>query len=258
LSAYGNDATATPIGFTDKMPLCDGHSTLTQTMADELNSYGDHLIATTGTHGADIASQRLDDLDIRALRDILERGGRPCTAVDIGCGFGWQGVRFAMLGADVHLFDLLDEPLLVRTLREEFRLPLRYTSRDVTAIRAGDLPARIELGFSQRFVHYLRFGAATALMQRLASKMPAASKFYISASGIHSELGEEYPGRTLPVATRFVQISPRMQARHCILEPVCLYEEADLKALMTTAGFSVVDIWSSPFGNIKGVFSRTD
>jgi hypothetical protein len=239
------------------MPLCHDETTRTQ-MADDLNSYGDCLITTTGTHGADIASQRLDDLDFRALGNILERGGRPCTAVDIGCGFGWQGARFAMLGADAHLFDLLDEPLLVRTLREEFRLPLRYTSGDVTAIQTADLPTRIDLGFSQRFVHYLRFGDATVLLQRFASKMPAASKFYISASGIQSELGEEYPGRMFPVATRFVQISPRMQARHGIIEPVCLYDEADLIALMANAGFSVVDIWSSPFGNIKGVFRRTD
>ena len=227
-------------------------------MADELNIYGDSLVATTGTHGADIASQRLDDLDYRALSDILEHGGRPCTAVDIGCGSGWQGARFAMLGADVHLFDLLDEPLLVRTLREEFRLPLRYTGGDVTVVEAADLPTRIDLGFSQRFVHYLRFDAATVLLQRFGSKMPPASKFFISASGIQSELGEEYPGRTLPLAARFAQISQLMQARHGIIEPVCLYDEAELIALMATAGFSVVDIWSSPFGNIKGVFSRTD
>ena len=36
--------------------------------------YGDRLVATTGTHGPDIASQRIDDLDRRALEAVLASG----------------------------------------------------------------------------------------------------------------------------------------------------------------------------------------
>jgi len=225
---------------------------------DDLNEYGDSLIATTGVHGADIASQRLDDLDRDALSDLLERRGEPCTSVDIGCGFGWQGLRFAMLGAGVHFYDLLDEPAIVRTLREDHHLPLVYTKGDVTTIQAASLPTRIDLGFSQRFIHYLEFETAVAMLRRFATRMPTASPFYMSASGINSELAEDYRDRDALLTERFALLSPSIRARHGISAPVCLYDEADLSTLMAGAGFVAVKVWSSPFGNVKGVFRKSD
>ena len=64
------------------------------TMETTLNLYGDRPISTTGAHGIDVASQRLDALDKEALEQVLQSGER-LSCIDLGCGFGWQGVRFA-------------------------------------------------------------------------------------------------------------------------------------------------------------------
>ena len=40
-------------------------------MPRSINLYGDSLVKTTGKHGADISSQRLDDLDIETIAYAL-------------------------------------------------------------------------------------------------------------------------------------------------------------------------------------------
>src|SRR6478672_1212817 len=64
-----------------------------------LNRYGDTLIQTTGSHGADISIQRMDDLDITATSYALELRKKKANsaALDLGCGGGVQGLRFASL-----------------------------------------------------------------------------------------------------------------------------------------------------------------
>lgn len=221
-----------------------------------LNLYGDSLVETTGTHGPDIASQRLDDLDKRALDAVLRSDERP-ACVDLGCGFGWQGLRFALLGARSYLFDLQREPAVIAQLRAETKLPITFWSGDVNAIAEADLPPQVDIGFSQRFIHFLRFEQATALLSRVAARMQPGAPFFISGTGIDSELGDGYAGKECSVASRFAPIKPEMAQKHGILEPVCLYNEDDLSLLMSSAGFERVEIWRSTFGNIKGVFQKS-
>lgn len=224
-------------------------------MSRELNLYGDQAIATTGSHGPDIASQRLDDLDRRALRAVLESATR-LTCVDLGCGRGVGGLRLALLGAEVFLYDLQDEPESLSRFCQEHRLPLRYRSGDLRAVADGGLPERIDLAYSQRFIHFLRFGQACTLLAQLAARMPQGGRFYLSATGIRSELGDGYAGAGQPLDLRFARLAPEMAAKHGILEPVCLYGEADFVRLLEEAGFKVESVWHSPFGNLKGVFAR--
>lgn len=40
-------------------------------MRKELNKQGDKLIKTTGFHGADISSQRIDNLDNKAIKYVF-------------------------------------------------------------------------------------------------------------------------------------------------------------------------------------------
>ena len=76
-------------------------------MKQPLNLYGDRLVATSGRHGGDIASQRIDELD-RACLEFCLSLGPGVAAADIGCGLGAQGFRLAALGAAVTLCDPLD------------------------------------------------------------------------------------------------------------------------------------------------------
>jgi SAM-dependent methyltransferase len=222
----------------------------------DINSYGDSLVPTTGRHGADIASQRIDDLDREALRQILELSNTRINCLDIGCGFGWQGIRFATLGAASYLFDLLPESSLIRNFQENTDLLLSYKKVDARQLNPEDLPQPIDLAFSQRFIHYLKYPEAERLIQILGENMPANAFFYISASGLHSELGEGYAGANNALQSRFSPLSHSMQVKHDIREPVCLYTESELVKLMTSNKFMERKVWKSTFGNVKGVFQK--
>jgi len=224
----------------------------------ELNLYGDKIVDTTGLHGADIASQRMDELDLEALRfavassEALEK-----VAIDLGCGLGFQGIRLAILEWRSFLYDMLDIHDRIALVREVVgvqdlvfrKLDLRHASDD-------DFPSTIGLVFSQRFIHYLRFEEASQLLAIVASKLHPLGRLFLSASGMESELGLSYAASEDPVEVRFDILAPEMQEKHAIYEPVCLYREEELQNLVLPHGFRAVRIWSSPFGNVKGIFEK--
>ena len=221
-----------------------------------LNFYGDILFPTTGVHGADVASQRLDDLDKESIREVLSLEHPRVTCVDLGCGFGWHGARLAMLGADVHTFDLLPESTLSIFLRENTRLLLSHRSGDLRHLKLENLPEEVNIAFSQRFIHYLTYEEAQHLIQTIDERCSPAACFYLSASGLNSELGQNYDGSSVEIHDRFSRLSPEMQSKHGIWEPVCLYSESELTELMVSNGFKASKVWKSKFGNIKGVFRK--
>lgn len=223
----------------------------------DLNTYGDALVQTTGSHGADIASQRIDPLDHQALAAALDFHPRKAVCIDLGCGLGLQGLRFAALGLECHLYDLLPEPPLLRAVRELGALDLRYRAGDLRSLPDHALPARIDLAFSQRFIHYLRYAEALDLMRQVAQRLAPGARFFVSASGIDSELGHGYAHRGRPLADRYATLAPAPQDKHDIREEVCLYSEDDLQQLMRTAGLGCRSIGRSAFGNIKGVFEKS-
>jgi hypothetical protein len=223
---------------------------------DPLNAYGDRLVPTTGTHGGDIAGQRIDELDEQAIQYVLRNRADQPVCIDLGCGLGWQGARFAMLGARAFLFDLLPESQLVQTLRAAPGIELQYAAVDLRTVRADALPANIGMAFSQRFIHYVRYREAVTLVKKVAARMVPGGQFLVSASGIDSELGTQYRGKNVDIGERFAPLHPAVQQKHGIFEHVCLYSQDELNGLMVSCGFRPVESWTSSFGNIKSVFQR--
>jgi hypothetical protein len=223
-------------------------------MERTLNFYGDKVVSTSGTHGADIGIQRLDELDSRALQHLLACHEKHPICLDLGCGIGAQGMRFAMCGAHSYLYDLIRESNVTRVLRSA-GVRIDYVEGD---LRRPDvqIPRDVTIAFSQRFVHYLRYSEAKSLFTKVGSRMIREGLLFLSASGINSELGYQYAGKRVDMEHRFAPLHPNMQQRHEILESVCLYDEEELQTLALECGFERVEIWQSGFGNIKGIFRR--
>ena len=225
-------------------------------MTQPLNLYGDRVVRTTGKHGVDIASQRMDDLDIAALQYALQKTEKRGVAIDLGCGSGMQGLRFAALGFKTMLIDWLPIEMTVLRIAEiDQMLPLSYVMKDVRTLTASELPDEVAFCYSQRFIQYLQFEEAVTLLRLLRARMPVGAKLFLSASGLLSELGDGYEGRKHPLTRRFAVLARNMANKHDIHEPVCLYTLEDLIALCRSAAFLPEHVFSSPFGNVKGIFT---
>ena len=136
-------------------------------MTQPLNIYGDDLIHTSGRHGADISSQRIDDLDVAALLYAIRERHRPGVAIDLGCGIGIPGLRFAVLGFTTILLDRIPiEQTVLRVSGLDQLLPLSYLMKDAITLDEADLPNELVLCYSQRFIHY---GSYTTMIRRMSS-----------------------------------------------------------------------------------------
>lgn len=105
----------------------------------------------------------------------------------------------------------------------------------------------------QRMIHYIPYDQALRVVRGLRKALCPDGHIYISASGIHSELGDDYHAAFAPVEQRFVPLSPPMAAKHGISGNVCLYSVADIAMLVETAGLRIKTAFASPFGNVKVV-----
>ena len=210
------------------------------------------------SHGLDIASQWTDELDLEALRFLVSPKIPVRVAVDLGCGLGVQGIRFAVLGCATTLYDMVDIGERVDEVRRVLALPaIAFRCLDLRQASPEDFPARIGLAYAQRVIHYLRFEEAARLLSLLAARLAAGARLFISASGLESELAAGYAHAAVALEQRFAPLAQAMQAKHAIREPVCLYTAADLERAVLAHGFATVRVWTSPFGNVKGVFERS-
>jgi trans-aconitate methyltransferase len=212
---------------------------------------------TTASHGADVAAQWADELDREALRFVLSSQLPKRVAVDLGCGVGTQGVRFALLGCKSLLYDIVDMRERIERISQMLELgDLEFRCIDLREVVPEDFPERIGVVYSQRFLHHLPFHEASRLLDMFAGRLCTNGRLFVSASGLASELGIGYAEADKAVEHRFAPLAAAMQAKHGIRYSVCLYAIADLERLVLPRGFRTIRTWSSPFGNVKGVFER--
>lgn len=221
----------------------------------QLNQYRDQFKQTTGSHGLDISSQRIDELDQQALEYALQHQAKSLKGMDIGCGSGIQGIRFALLNAEMELVDILDIEERIKRISRDLHLghKLRYLKRDVKNLKVSQFDQKYDFIYTQRFLHYLNYGEACGFISFLSEITGQGGKLFISASGISSELAVGYAGGALEISNRFFRLSPKMAEKHGIYEQVCLYSEDELGHLLTSHGYNIQALWTSPFGNIKAI-----
>ncbi len=228
--------------------------------AKQLNLYGDLGSFHAGKFGNDIASQRYDALDAACIEHAhtLIQGKKPkYIAVDLGCGRGIQGLRLALMGFTAYLYDILPVPQLVSRVNQVMPVcDLKSVQCDLRNVSTSNLPSTIDLCYSQRFIHYMKWQEALRLLSGIWRKMSKGGRVYVSASGLHSEIGEAHPHAGLDVRERFARLDPAMAEKHNIKVPICLYSEEELRALLKEAGFSTINTMTSEFGNVKGVFEK--
>lgn len=210
-----------------------------------LNSHGDKPVFLANGHGADISSQRADDLDQMALNHV-----RPTTiALDVACGSGGQAIRMAQRGAVVIAIDqIAASPQMLASSNVD-----RIVFLQMNIMSLSTLTVYADIIVCQRAIHYLPFHDAVGVVKQMKRLLAPHGKLFLSASGLFSELGSEYQGTTFSLEKRFAPISLPMQEKHGIYEPICLYSEDDLKRLLNEAGLTVEKLYSSSFGNIKSV-----
>lgn len=211
-----------------------------------LNSHNDQLIENAGK-GADIASQRFDDLDRACLDDAGIRMQDQGTLVlaDVGCGrCGFiNEVRRNIEGAVLLAIDIED-------FSEFAAEGVDFIQNDVRET-AHVLHHACDVLYSQRTIHYLTHQDASGVLHAFRRSMAPGGSLYLSASGMQSELADGYAGADLPVQERHHYLSPEMQEKHGIRQRVCLYSQEELLQLVMDAGFSLVSVTQSEFGNIK-------
>lgn len=224
-------------------------------MNSSLNIYGDSPKFVAAGYGADIASQRMDELDALALQFVEHRNQfhLPTYAVDVACGEGGQSLRLAQAGAQVLAMDIINERFILDQANAAgLRDRVDFMQCDMRRIDTCGI-GKAEIVFCQRAIHYLKFFDALDVVSQFNDILTADGYLYISASGINSELAIGYDGGCFPLDKRYMELAPDMRDKHGIHGPVCLYSEDDMKHLLRAAGFTSATVFSSPFGNIKAV-----
>lgn len=219
------------------------------------DAQGDKPLKTRSGHGIDVAVQRQDYLDgsaIRQIRSLVAERGRAC-ALDAACAAGGQARRMARAGAVVTAVDLhSDGAALLRAAADEGLTQIDFVQADLRNPGLYQRLGQFDLIIAQRFIHYLPFPDAVDVIRHFRHALLPGGKLYLSASGLRSELGQQYDGAE-DVAERFAALWPPMANKHGIHDKVCLYEEDDMRALLEAGGMRVEKLYASPFGNLKSI-----
>ena len=206
---------------------------------------------TFGGHGVDVAEHRADDLDKLCLERLSQLHSP--SVLDLGCGAGGQSVRMAHVAAKVLCVDEYD---FSQTFTEHAKeLPVadidfQFVQSDLEQwIKNTDRSFNCVL--FQRTIHYLPYLSALKVLQKLS--LLTTDSLFISVTGLHSAVGNEYVGRETRIESRFFTLTPKSAKTFSITQPVCLYTKAEFKQLLEQGGWEVEKLWESAFGNSKAV-----
>ena len=229
-----------------------------------LNVYGDQCKVLSADKGADIATQRADDLDQESVRHAQLHAG--LAALDVGCGAGGQAARLAGVGARVTGLDMpgLVDAFMGHMDASRASYGEAWGSADFFGSNMLDIPQEWldahAKSFSQitcqRAIHYVRREQAVDILTKLRQALADDGKMFISCSGLESELGNGYDAKAVVPQERFGVLAADMQDKHQIKQPVCLYTQEEFAQMLGEAGWRIDTIYASAFGNIKAIASK--
>ena len=212
-------------------------------------------------YGQDISSVEKDELDRRCLEvmGVLEKTKKRLTMVDLGCGKGIQGVRFALSGHRSFLYDLKKSRDLARMLAISFPIckGMKFIECDLRSCDSVPFPRNIDVIYSQRFIHYLNWDQSTGLLRRIRLHSSNKAFLFLSAAGRDTEIGLSHPKRNAPLNDRLALPSAEMQEKHKIFKPLCIYSCNELNIMASAAGFVCIEFWESEFGNVKAIYRKS-
>ena len=167
-------------------------------------------------------------------------------------------VRFAQLDARVTVADSCERKSEIegRILAAGYADTIHFTATELPAPPETDSGAPYDIIVLRRGLCSLPYAQGKLLIRQLMKKLKIGGKLFISILGLHSELGEGYPGREQSIYERYGKLSPAMARKYDIRGEVCLYSERDLFLLLLESGASVLRTMTTTWGNVKGVAVR--
>lgn len=173
-------------------------------------------------------------------------------------GNGKLATRFAQLGAEVTVADHGEKQREVegRLLASGFSGNLHFAVAEPPSPPPTDSGAPYDIIVLRQGLCSLPYAQGKLIIRQLMSKLKIGGKLYLSILGLHSELGEGYPGREQSIYERYSKLSPSMARKYDIRGEVCLYSERDLFLLLLESGASVLRTLTTTWGNVKGVAVR--
>ena len=167
-------------------------------------------------------------------------------------------VKFARLGASVTAGDdaAIRRETEGRILAAGLRDDITFATMALADLSADSPGEPYDIIVLRRGLCSMPYEQARIVVRQLLLKLKIGGKLYISILGLHSELGEGYPGGELPIDQRFAPLAPALVKKYGIERPVCLYTERNLFMLLLEAGASVLRTLTTTYGNVKAVAVR--
>lgn len=201
-----------------------------------------------------------DENERLALEECVKRQryDRRVSVLILPAGHCELATEMAHLGAQVTAADTpaKQHDIEGRILAAGLRDNVSYAAGEIADL-PEDLPGEpFDIIVLRRGLCSMPYQQACSVVRQLLFKLKIGGKLYISILGLHSELGDGYPGGEQSIEQRFSELSPSVAKKYGITHPVCLYSERNLFMLLLDAGASVLRTLTTTYGNVKGVAVR--
>ncbi len=201
-----------------------------------------------------------DELERLVFEEIVKRRrfGNTVRALVVPAGTGDLAIAMAKLDCKVTAADAAEVEGSVRgrILAAGLKDAIHFMPCDLPSMTDPFPGEPFDIIVCRRGLCSMPYDKARRLVRHLLLQLKIGGKLYVSILGLHSELGDDYPGRDQPLEGRFCPLAPAMADKYDIRRSVCLYSERNLFSLLLEAGGSVLRTFTSTHGNVKGVAVR--